>query len=313
MSGRCSLVVNGKAVRVSTGDTPVEAAMSDGMIAPTQGIHGSVLLGQGPSPSGRRSQARAARPDPVKLSPSPPAPMNAPSDEAPSATIRRTGSITAIARLCPGIVQAVVTLSNALPHQPGHQVVLTAAGWPPVTLTPSLRVDGSAELNELVFFLGCEAGVLAGSFASEITLGQPVTVKGPVGRGQYRPGGGRLVLVADEAGFAGIWAISRAARYIEPAREIALIVGARDPLDLYMHPALDWLKATGVSRITMVADRHRQRPPEVRPGPLTAHVPTLRANDAVHVSGRAATVGAVEVLAASVGARCYPIPLDPTA
>ncbi|MFD0938365.1 ferredoxin--NAD(+) reductase, partial [Methylobacterium trifolii] len=46
MSARCSLVVNGKAVRVSTGDTPLEAALAEGMIAPTQGLHGTLLLRQ---------------------------------------------------------------------------------------------------------------------------------------------------------------------------------------------------------------------------------------------------------------------------
>ncbi|GJE53634.1 MULTISPECIES: ferredoxin--NAD(+) reductase [Methylobacterium] len=313
MSARCSLVVNGKSVRVSTGDTPVDAAVTDGMITPMQGLHGTAMSGQGAAPSGRRAEPRGFRPEPMRLTLPAANPMHAPGEPEPAAdSVKRSGSITEISRLCPGVVEAIVTLANPLPFQPGHQVVLTMAGWHPVTLTPSLRVDGAAELNELVFHIGCEAGVVGGSFAGELELGKPVSVKGPVGRGQYRPGGGRLVLVADEAGFAGIWAIARAARYIEPAREQTLVVGARDPLDLYMQPALDWLRATGVARIVTVADRNRQRPPDVKPGPLTAHIPMLRANDAVHVSGRAATVGAVEVLAASVGARCYTIPLDPT-
>ncbi|GEO98686.1 ferredoxin--NAD(+) reductase [Methylobacterium haplocladii] len=313
MSARCSLVVNGKPIRVSTGDTPVDAAVSDGMITPIQGLHGNAMLGQGAAPAGRRAEPRGFRPEPMRLTLPAANPLQAPGDPEPTAdSVKRSGSITEISRLCPGIVEAVVTLANPLPYQPGHQVVLTMTGWHPVTLTPSLRVDGAAELNELVFHIGCEAGVVGGSFAGELELGKPVSVTGPVGRGQYRPGGGRMVLVADEAGFAGIWAIARAARYIEPAREQTLVVGARDPLDLYMQPALDWLKATGVARIVTVADRNRQRPPDVKPGPLTAHIPMLRANDAVHVSGRAATVGAVEVLAASVGARCYTIPLDPT-
>ena len=36
---------------------------------------------------------------------------------------------------------------------PGHQVVATFEGFEPVTVSPTLRVDGSAELNELVFHL----------------------------------------------------------------------------------------------------------------------------------------------------------------
>ncbi|TXM99998.1 ferredoxin--NAD(+) reductase, partial [Methylobacterium sp. WL103] len=48
----------------------------------------------------------------------------------------------------------------------------------------------------------------------------------------------------------------------------------------------------------------------VRPGPLTAHLPALRATDVVHVAGDSSTVGAVQVLAAAVGARCYPVLVD---
>ncbi len=312
MSARCTLFVNGKAVRVASGETPLEAAVAEGMILPASGIHGTSVLGQGAAPAARRVPPRGQRAGAVSL-PTPSGEQVVHADGgAPPAIVRRTGSITEIVRLSPSIVQAVVTLANPLSYTPGHQVELHVPDCPPVTVTPSLRVDGSAELNELVFYLGVEAGVIAGSLAGAIELGQPVVVRGPVGNGYYRAGGGRMVLVADEAGFAGIWAIARAARYIEPAREQTLIVGARDPLDLYMGPAIDWLRATGVPRIVLVADRNRQRPPEVRPGPLTAHIPMLRANDAVYVSGREATVGAVQVLAASVGARCYTIPLDAT-
>ena len=74
-----------------------------------------------------------------------------------------------------------------------------------------------------------------------------------------------------------------------------------------MRESLDWLRATGVGRIVLTADRSRQRPPDVRPGPLTAHLPSLRATDVVHVAGDSSTVGAVQVLAASVGARCHPV------
>ena len=41
MGARCSLVVNGRSVRVSTGDTPLEAALAEGMIAPLQAQSGN--------------------------------------------------------------------------------------------------------------------------------------------------------------------------------------------------------------------------------------------------------------------------------
>jgi CDP-4-dehydro-6-deoxyglucose reductase, E3 len=311
MSARCSLVVNGKSVRVSTGDTPLEAALADGMIAPAPGLNGQ---GSGPAP--RRAQSRAHRNESVKLSLPRAAAIEAPRTldipTRPAAAQKRTGTVTQITALGPHTVEVVVTVTRRLVLDPGHQVVVTFEGFDPVTLSPTLRVDGSAELNELVFHLRLDrdGSGLTHAFGEAIRLDHPVKVKGPVGRGYYRPGSGRLVLVAAETGFAHIWSIAHAARYIDPAREVTLMVGARDPLDLYMRPALDWLRATGVTRIVVVSDRTRQRPPEVRPGPLTAHLPSLRSTDVVYVAGDASTVGAVEVLAASAGARCYPVLLD---
>ncbi|KQO61950.1 ferredoxin-NAD reductase [Methylobacterium sp. Leaf102] len=312
MSARCSLVVNGRSVRVSTGDTPLEAALADGMIAAQPG-----LLGQGSGPLPRRAQARSHRSDAVKLTlPRPSLIERSETVAAPVKPVpaqKRAGTVTQITPLGPHTLEVVVTITKRLAFEPGHGVVATFEGFDPVTLSPTLRVDGAAELNELVFHLRLtgDRAALPDAFGDGIRLDHPVKIKGPVGRGYYRPGGGRLVLVAAETGFAPIWSIARAARYIEPAREVAIHVGARDPLDLYMRPSLDWLRATGVGRVVLVADRSRQRPPDVRPGPLTAHLPSLRTTDVVHVAGDASTVGAVEVLAAAAGARCYPILLDP--
>ena len=303
MSARCSLIVNGKAVRVSTGDTPVEAALAEGMIAPLQALHGTGLLGQGPGTAPRRMKTRRTRADALKLATSTAAPIVATEPRRVPSTTRK-GTLTELRVLSPHVVEAVVTLEKRMGLEPGHQVALSIEGLGPVTMTPTLRVDGSAELNELVFHLPHDP---AAPGLAAAAVGAAVKVRGPVGRAQYRPGGGRLILVSDGPGFGPIWSVARAARYIEPARDMAVLVGARDPLDLYMRPALDWLRATGIGRLTLVADRSRQRPPDVRPGPLTAHVPQLRTTDVVHVAGSASTVGAVEVLAAAAGARCYPV------
>ncbi len=307
MSARCSLIVNGKAVRVSTGDTPVEAALAEGMIGPMQALHGTALLGQGPGPAVRRARARSRRPDALKTAPLSGRTIE-PAEARALPQASRKGSLSEVRVLSPHVVEAVVTLTKRIDLEPGHQVAVSFEGLAPLTLAPTLRIAGTTELNELVFHLPrCERD---GSLVEALAPRAAVKVKGPVGRGQYRPGGGRLVLVAAGTGFAPIWSIAHAARYIEPARELHLIVGARDALDLYMRDSLDWLRRTGVARLVLTADRGRQRPPDVRPGPLTAHLPTLRATDVVHVAGCASTVGAVQVLAASVGARCSPIPVD---
>ncbi len=284
MRARCSLVVNGRAVRCSPGDTPLEAAVAEGMIAPVPGMHGVNMLGQGGAPAARRSQGRRGR-DRQNLK----------------------GTLTEVRRLGPGILELVATLTRRPLHEPGEQYTVSLPGLPAMTLSPTLRTDGSAEINEAVFHLPRDPDE---DGAAAFVVGQDVRLKGPFGRGHYRPGGGRLVLAATGAGFGPIWAIARAARYIEPERDMALAIGARDALDLYMRESVEWLRGTGVGRIVLCAERGRQRPPDVRPGPVGAHLPQLRASDVIHVAGDIATVGAVQALAGAVGARCYPIVVE---
>ncbi|MCJ2012574.1 ferredoxin--NAD(+) reductase [Methylobacterium sp. J-076] len=308
MRARCSLVVNGRAVRCSTGDTPLEAALAEGMIAPVPGLHGVNLLGQGAGPAARRSQGRRGReapaplPDVPESRPAEHAPARAPQERPRQATLK--GTLTEVRRLGPGILEVVATLTRRPLHEPGQQFTVTLPGLPPMALSPTLRVDGAAEINEAVFHLPRDPD---GDGTDTLAPGGEVRLKGPTGRSHYRPGGGRLVLAATGAGFGPIWAIARAARYIEPERDMALSIGAPDALDLYMRESLDWLRATGVGRIVLCAERGRQRPPDVRPGPVGAHLPQLRASDVIHVAGDIGTVGAVQALAGAVGARCYPI------
>lgn len=310
MRARCSLVVNGRAVRCSPGDTPLEAAVAEGMIAPVPGLHGVNLLGQGGAPAARRSQGRRGREAPAPLSDVPEGREIEPSQRvAPQERGRQSlkGTVTQVRRLGPGILEVVATLTRRPLHEPGQHYTVSLPGLPALNLCPTLRVDGSAEINEAVFHLPRDPD---GDGADALSPGLEVKLKGPLGRSHYRPGGGRLVLAATGAGFGPIWAIARAARYIEPERDMALAVGTRDALDLYMRESLDWLRGTGVGRIVLCAERGRQRPPDVRPGPVGAHLPQLRATDVIHVAGDIATVGAVQALAGAVGARCYPIVVD---
>ncbi len=307
MRARCSLVVNGRSVRCSTGDTPLEAALAEGMIAPVPGLHGVNLLGQAAAPASRRSSSRRGREAPYALPEIPQTRADAATPaRAPRETPRQSlkGTLTGLRRLGPGVVEVVASLNRRPLHEPGQHFSVSLPGLPPLDLAPTLRVDGSAEITEAVFHLARDPD---GDPLDTLAVGQDVKLKGPFGRNHYRPGGGRLVLAASGAGFGPIWAIAHAARYIEPGRDMTLTVSARDALDLYMRDSLDWLRGTGVGRIVLCAERGRQRPPDVRPGSLGAHLPYLRATDVVHVAGDVATVGAVQALAGAVGARCFPI------
>ncbi|WP_246692305.1 hypothetical protein [Methylobacterium sp. WL1] len=200
----------------------------------------------------------------------------------------------------------MATLTRRPNLEPGHQALVTFAGLPALTLSPTLRIDGSAEINEAVFHIPRDP---EGGPVDAIRLDQPVRLKGPVGRGQYRPGGGRLVLVAAGAGFGPIWAIARRPATSSPPARWRWRSAPGRPRPLH-------------AREPGLAALHRRRPDRAlrrprRPAaagralrPLTAHLPSLRATDVVHVAGDIATVGAVQVLAAAVGARCYPIVLD---
>ncbi|MGH1573669.1 hypothetical protein ACRAWG_27265 [Methylobacterium sp. P31] len=105
MGARCSLVINGRSVRVSTGDTPLEAALAEGMIAPLQVPQTGQVADQGSTaPSGRRHSARRARAEALRPS-LPGAPIQgqeeAPPPPSPSARApsrRSVGSVPASSR-----------------------------------------------------------------------------------------------------------------------------------------------------------------------------------------------------------------------
>ncbi|MFE1598387.1 FAD-binding oxidoreductase [Methylobacterium sp. ID0610] len=220
---------------------------------------------------------------------------------------RRRGVVTGLAPLSPGIVEVTLALARPLAVLPGQSVACTFAGFPARDYSPTLRSDGSGELNELVLHLRRRPGGLVSSaIGRRIRVGHAVEVRGPFGRAFHRPGPGRLVLVGVGTGWAPIWSIARAARFREPARAMVLIAGARDPADLHMGEALDWLRRSGVEQVAAASGG---QPAPSRPaGRLTTHLPHLRATDVVHVAGSPALVAAVRLLAASMNATCHADP-----
>ncbi|GJD50652.1 Dihydroorotate dehydrogenase B (NAD(+)), electron transfer subunit [Methylobacterium crusticola] len=302
MRSRCSLVVNGKTVRVATGDTPFEAALPGGVAA---GRDGTV---QDAVPRLRNtSRTRPRLGDGAGTRPSPaPTPLSA------LRTVKRAGTLLCATPLGGAVVELVVTVSRPLDVAPGQAVEVAFAGLPPRPYCPTQRIDGTTELNELVFHVRADCGAVGPALGGTVRPGHVVRVKGPAGGTPYRPGPGRLVLAAAETGFAPIWAIARAARYLEAGREMVLVVGARDADDLYMRPALDWLRQTGVQQITLAASRERRGLADVRSGPVTAYLSGLRPSDTVHVAGPPDLVRGVEMLCAGAGATCIGLPFLPT-
>lgn len=298
---RCSLVVNGKPVRIATGDTSFEAALPGGIAAGRDGIMQDAVP--------RLAQTSRARP---RLGDGTARQAPAPSPLAVLRAAKRGGTVLSVTPLSESVCEVVVTVSRPLDLRPGQAVEATFAGFPTRPLCPTQRLDGATELNELVFHLRRDGRALGPALGEAIGPDHGVRVKGPIGPAPYRPGGGRLVLVSAETGFAPIWAIARAARYLESQREMVVVAGARDAADLYMRPALAWLAGTGVAQIALVAECGRPCAADVRPGPITAHLPPLRSSDCLIAAGTPDVVRAVERLAARAGASCAAIPYLPS-
>ncbi|TGE01860.1 oxidoreductase [Methylobacterium nonmethylotrophicum] len=311
MSPRCSLVVNGKPVRVATGDTPLDAALPGSVAAGRDGLVQDSLLQDARHHDAlpRLRNTSRARP---RLGEGPGTrPGPAPSPLAVLRTVKRAGTLLSATPLSGAVLEVAVTVSRALEVAPGQAVEVTFAGLPARPYCPTQRIEGTTELNELVFHLRRDGGALGPALGEAVHPGHAVRIKGPAGGTPYRPGPGRLVLVSAETGFAPIWAIARAARHLEINREMVLVVGAGDADDLYMRPALAWLRGTGVQQITLAASRDRRGQSDVRHGPVTAHLPPLRPSDTVHAAGPPEIVRAVERLCDSVGASCVALPFLP--
>ena len=207
-----------------------------------------------------------------------------PSPGAAPAVQRRAGTLTGVRALSPALVELVVTLTRPLAHRPGQAVALALAGRPARTVHPTLRLEASTELNELVVHWPRDP------LAEALAPGHLARVRGPLADDGYRPGEGRLVLVADGLGVAPVWAIARAACCTEPGRALVVVVAAPGAAEPSLRPALDWLAGAGARVVTACG------------GPATAHLPRLGPDDTVHAAGPAAMVAAAARLARAVGA-----------
>jgi 3-phenylpropionate/trans-cinnamate dioxygenase ferredoxin reductase subunit len=231
--------------------------------------------------------------------------------EAVPPLAKRFGTVTAITNISPDIIEVVVTLTKPLTQLPGQYVKVAFAGFPSRDYSPTLRVDGTAELNELVLHIrACPDGVVSSQLGRRIAIGHPVRARGPFGDAFFRKAEGRLVLVATGTGWAPIWAVARAARYHQPEREMVVVVGARDPRNLYMQTSIDWLRETGVEQIVLTCTGSRADQP-IQFGRPTVHLPRLLPTDTVFVAGAPEMVSAVEFLAGLAGATCYADPFLP--
>lgn len=305
-----NLVVNGRRVRAAAGQTILDAALAGRVVIPHDCSTGQCETCRVRLYDGQVDDAGTRRGDTVLACRSTLIGETVVEfDEVPG-LVKRTGAVSEISDLTPDIVQVVVTLRKRLEYLPGQYVKVALAGLPERDYSPTLRTDGSGELDELVFHIRREPNsTVSQQIGRRIRVGTEAAVRGPFGNAYHRVGSGRLVLVSTGTGWAPIWAIARASRFREPGREMVVVASARNPANLYMRESVDWLIGTGVQRAFLASSEGAVF--GVMSGRATRFVPKLRPEDTVYAAGAPGMVAAVELLAAAGEALCYADPFVP--
>jgi len=302
MSGTCEVLVNGRAVQARIGETLVEAALNGSVVIPHDCCSGqcetcrvTVLSGQVDDRDTRRRdtvlacQARIVGSVAVTF------------DEVPP--VRKvTGRVRGVRDLSSDTLEVVVATDSDLPFRPGQYVSLKFAGYPARDYSPTLSLETHSQ-RELTFHIArYPGGAVSSHIGRAINVGHKVHVQGPFGSAFFRPGAGRLILVAGGTGFAPLWPIAVTARRDNPDRTIVLIWGARRYSAIYMRDVIERLSSSGIETIVTATN---ESDASIRSGRPTDHLPVLRPDDTIHVAGPHSLVENVSSLANLSGCRCY--------
>jgi len=312
MRTSCNLVVNGRPVRANVGESLIDAALDGAIIIPQDCRSGQcetcrvkVVSGdvddRGTADRGTVLACQATLAGDAEIT----------FEEMPP-TLKRAGLVAEITSLSPEVLEVVVALQEPLGYRPGQYIRAKFAGFPAREYSPTCRLDGSFDANEMVFHVRrLPNGLISSQIGTGIGLGHRVHIQGPFGQAFLREGPGPLVLVSGGTGWAPIWSLARAARMQQRNRELIVIAGSRDMDNLYMRPALDWLIDDGVRDV--IATSEFKPAGSVLRGRPSHYLPLLGFEDTVYVAGPAGLVDVVKRKARSVAARCYADAFIPSA
>jgi 3-phenylpropionate/trans-cinnamate dioxygenase ferredoxin reductase subunit len=312
MSGSFDLVINGKTVKASRGETLIDAGLSGWIAIPHDCCSGqcetcrvSVVSGgvddRGTADKGTVLACQAKVIGNAEIT----------FENVPEVA-KRSGVVTGIAPLTSDIVEVIVTLSSPIDFKAGQYLGVKFSGFPARDLSPTVRFDGTAGPGELVFHIRrYPGGLVSTQVGSTIRPGHRVQVRGPFGSAYLREGDGPLVLIGGGTGWAPIWSVASAARREQRHRDLVVIAGSRDAEGLYMRRSLDWLIDDGVREIITTAEIGATDP--VRRGRPTHYLPSLGPEDTVYVAGPPPLVDAIKVKSRAAAARCYADPFLPNA
>ncbi|HXW24284.1 MAG TPA: 2Fe-2S iron-sulfur cluster-binding protein [Xanthobacteraceae bacterium] len=304
MPGTCHLVINGRPVNARIGETLIDAGLGGWVIVPHDCRTGQcetcrVTIVSGSVDDQGTAEGRTVLACQATVE----GDAVIAFDEVP-ATTKVAGIVVEIGKLSPEVVEVAVALQSPLQYRPGQYVRVKFAGFPAREYSPTCRLDGSFDANELVFHVRrLPGGLISSQLGATIRPGHRAHIHGPFGHAFLREGEGPLVLVAGGTGWAPIWSLARAARHEQRHRDVVVIAGSRDPDNLYMRPALNWLIDDGVRDIIATTEVNAARP--ILPGRPTHYLPSLGLEDTVHVAGPSGLVDAVKRKARSAAARCY--------
>jgi NAD(P)H-flavin reductase len=214
------------------------------------------------------------------------------------------GQVSAVRDVSPDVVEVLIVPSSPVTILPGQCLKVAFDGFPVRAFCPTVCLQDPGRAGALHFHIRrVPGGRVSPALGHDIGSGHPVRLAGPFGAAYLQPGlTSRLVLVAEDTGFAPIWSIAAVALNEQPDRRIDLIVGSRGD-DFYMQPALRWLAAYANVTITCVAASGQD--PSSLSGSAAEHLPILSSDDVVHVAGSPSTVDAVMAYAAAAGAVCH--------
>jgi NAD(P)H-flavin reductase/ferredoxin len=312
MAAPVALVINGRRIAARTGQTLLDAGLAGGRAIPHDCATGQCETCRVRIHSGTVEDAGTRIGDTVLACRARLTTETVIEFDEVADVVRRSGTVDSVVDLTSEIAEVTIALRKPFPYLPGQYVRLSFAGLPARDYSPTLRMDGSGELNELIFQIRRQAGgAVSPHLGRRIGPGTAVKVEGPFGQAYHRLGRGRLVLVSTGVGWAPAWAVARASRLREPGRDLLVVAGARHPQNLYMRPALAWLQDRGAATILTCSGSNP--PSDARAGRPTLHLPMLTSGDTVVTAGAAEMVAAVQFLAAAAGATCYADPFYPAA
>src|SRR5690606_32523295 len=137
---------------------------------------------------------------------------------------KRSGMLTDLKMLSPEIAELTVTADRPLTYWPGQYVRLKFSGYPAREYSPTVRLDGTSDANELIFHIRIlRDGVVSSALGGAIQPGHRVHIQGPFGSAFLREGQGPLILISGGTGWAPVWSLARAARETQRDRHLIVI------------------------------------------------------------------------------------------